>query len=427
MRTGVVVACMMAAGVARAAPGTTPVRITVDPALTCPAAGELATALGRRLPPELSLRDGPDHLDFDVEALGVDRLRVSLTDGTAEIERVLPVDVRDCAAVADTVALLAASWIAGHAWWGAVPEADDEDGADGPLAPRQAPTPPAPVLPPPAMAPAPPPPPVEAAPWPTLRRQAAPAHQPFGMRVDARVAFASTEERLMSNGTLPGSNYAGSTWLEGALTSVAYTHALGRHFNLGIDTSFGVVTGSYSAVLQTGPSGTRSMLFDVGAGAGVHAAAFGGLQARVRAGFAVQQNNIDLQCCVSDWQQHPPVPSDQLLGLVTGVELELPALVHLGSRALALRLSGGAVAPATRQQTKGLSQGAVETTYGARVGAALLFELYRGLALEATYDYAGYFTHYSGAGDRDHTSSVADLATSTHVLGVGIAYVLRPH
>ncbi len=425
MRAGVLVACMMAAGVARAAPGTTPVRITVDPTITCPAADELATALGRRLPPELSLRDGPDHLDFDVEALGVDRLRVSLTDGTAEIERVLPVDPRDCAAVADTVALLAASWIAGHAWWGAVPAAADDDAAEGPLAPREAPMPPPAVVPPPAIGPAPRPR-FEAAPEATLVRQAAPVHQPFGLRLGARVAFASSEQRLLSNGTLPGSNYAGSTWLEGAFTSVAYTHALGRHFNLGIDTSFGVVTGSYSGVLQAGPSSTRSMLFDVGAGAGVHLAALGGLQARARVGFAVQQNTIDLQCCVALFPQDPPIPSDQVLGLVTGVEVELPSLVHIGSRALALRLSGGAVAPATRQQTTGLSQGAIETTYGARAGAALLFELYRGLALEATYDYAGYFTHYSGTGQRDNTSTVADLSTSTHVLGVGLAYVLRP-
>jgi opacity protein-like surface antigen len=209
----------------------------------------------------------------------------------------------------------------------------------------------------------------------------------------------------------------------GAITAVSYTHRLGRRANIGVDTGFSYVTG------VTASQNVTSTTFDVGAAAGLHFNALGGLQLRARVGFSAQLDNFTPLCCITPTligTVQPP--SDQLLDMVVGVDAELPALVTVAGRPLALRLRAAAMNPgtATLRQTTALEGGAHSNTYGARLGAGLTFALYKGLAMTASYDFIGAWTHFDGPGGINQSSKVADLSSSQHLVGLGIAYAFHP-
>ena len=153
-----------------------------------------------------------------------------------------------------------------------------------------------------------------------------------------------------------------------------------------------------------------------GVDAGVHFNVIGGLDLKLRLGLAADIDLIQASTKV-------PLPSrsgdrddrrarPQLAGAV-------PPRRARG-RALAF---GGVLAPATREQTGGLAEGAQSSTIGAYFGGGFNIGLYKGLGLEAAYTCNQFaVTHFSGqlCRARDETRiTIADRGSAEHLITSG--------
>ena len=78
--------------------------------------------------------------------------------------------------------------------------------------------------------------------------------------------------------------------------------------------------------------------------------------------------------------------------------------------------------PAQRAQTIGLEEGQKSSTIGASLGGGFLYGLYKGLGLEANYQYGFVLTHYTGQANRNTSITSADRGNATHLITLGLAY-----
>jgi hypothetical protein len=78
--------------------------------------------------------------------------------------------------------------------------------------------------------------------------------------------------------------------------------------------------------------------------------------------------------------------------------------------------------PAQRAQTIGLEEGTKSSTIGAAFGGGLSYGLYKGLGLEANYEYGFVLTHYTGPAKRNTSITAADRGNAQHLITLGLAY-----
>jgi hypothetical protein len=155
---------------------------------------------------------------------------------------------------------------------------------------------------------------------------------------------------------------------------------------------------------------------------GLHLAVLGGLHLGLHIGVGAVMTQIGLGHSLASTVF---LPSDWTYGMTLAAHVDLPTLVRIAGRPLALGLYAGAIAPARRDQTIGLEEGASAITYGGQVGATLLFALYKSLGLRFAYDYEIFSTAFAGPGRRDPTSTVAHLDSSGHVATLGLVFSAR--
>ncbi len=246
----------------------------------------------------------------------------------------------------------------------------------------------------------------------------------FDLHVRAGVAIP--QHRAATNGSsstvLPGYEYDAKSLA--LAVQLGYSRSAGT-FRFHLDAKYLI------ALLGSARSadGTRIDLRDQNFGGGVALGAFfpaaGGVDLRLRVGAEGWLTQVAAS--------GPPLSlsSDLIIGMAVGLELGMPAPIHIAGRPVGFRVRGGAVAPARRLQGASQQTGMNDTTVGAYAGATLFAGLFasprRGqLHLEASYDYALAISHDSGAcataACRDRTVSDARAGFAAHVAGLGLYY-----
>jgi hypothetical protein len=237
--------------------------------------------------------------------------------------------------------------------------------------------------------------------------------------IGARAGIAILNQRFTSNGTGALTNYDLSTNAFGVQVGAVYIRALGRYARLGLDASYAFAGGS--GVRYQASDGTQIVLglqehdVNFGAQVGVHFGVIGGLDLRARIGGEVIMNLIQGSATA-------PLPSDRVMGMTVGLALAAPNLLTLANRPFGAHLFGQALVPAQRAQTIGLEEGEKSSTVGAGFGGGFLYGLYKGLGLEANYQYGLVLTHYSGQAHRNTSITSADRGNATHLITLGLAY-----
>ncbi|HEY7955266.1 MAG TPA: hypothetical protein VII38_08225, partial [Polyangia bacterium] len=251
----------------------------------------------------------------------------------------------------------------------------------------------------------------------------------FGLGVRGGVAIL--DQRFTSNGSGLLTNYEASTDAFAIAIAASYTRAIGHYFRLGIDGGYAFAGGAgvkYHSPQAGGDVvlGVQAHSIGFGGDAGVHFDVIGGLDLKLRLGGAFDINLVQASTKV-------PLPSDLVMGLTVGLGLSLPELFHLGGRAVGIYAFGGVLAPATREQTIGLAEGAQSSTIGGYFGGGFNIGIYKGLGLEAAYTYSLAVTHFSGTpadfpggvtAARNKTISSADRGSAQHLITLGLAYNL---
>jgi Bacterial SH3 domain len=237
--------------------------------------------------------------------------------------------------------------------------------------------------------------------------------------VGARAGNALLSQRFTSNGTGALTNYDAATNAFGVQVGGSYIRALGQYARLGLDASYAFA--GAAAVRYHATDGSQVLLgvqmhdINFGAQVGIHFHAIGGIDLRARLGGDVIMNLIQ-------GSAKAPLPSDRIMGMTVGLALMAPNLLTLANRPLGLHLFGWALVPAQRAQTIGLEEGQKSSTIGASFGGGLSYGLYKGLGLEANYQYGFVLTHYSGQAKRNTSITTADRGNAAHLITLGIAY-----
>jgi SH3-like domain-containing protein len=237
--------------------------------------------------------------------------------------------------------------------------------------------------------------------------------------IGARAGIAIISQRFTSNGTGALTNYDLGTNAFGVQVGADYVRALGRYARLGLDASYAFAGGG--GVRYHSPDGSQIVLalqehdVNFGAQVGMHFGVIGGLELRARIGGEIIMNLIQ-------GNAKAPLPSDRVMGMTIGLALAAPNLLTLANRPFGAHLFGWALVPAQRAQTIGLEEGEKSSTIGASLGGGFLYGLYKGLGLEANYQYGLVLTHYSGQARRNTSITSADRGNATHLIAVGLAY-----
>jgi uncharacterized protein YgiM (DUF1202 family)/opacity protein-like surface antigen len=237
--------------------------------------------------------------------------------------------------------------------------------------------------------------------------------------IGARAGIAIISQRFTSNGTGALTNYDAGTNAFGVQVAAGYTRAIGRYFRLGLDGEYAFAGAAAVRYHATDGSivqlGEQVHTIDFGAQAGVHFHAIGGIDLRARLGGEVQMNLIQ-------GSAKAPLPSDRIMGMTIGLGLAAPNLLQLANRPFGVHLFGWAMVPAQRAQTIGLEEGTKSSTIGAAFGGGLSYGLYKGLGLEANYEYGFVLTHYTGPAKRNTSITSADRGNAQHLITLGLAY-----
>jgi hypothetical protein len=241
-------------------------------------------------------------------------------------------------------------------------------------------------------------------------------------------------------------NYEYSLTALSLQAGLGYTRAIGAYFRLGIDAGYVFAGASGVRFKQADGStalmGVQSQDFGGGIAPGVHFAAGGGIDLKLRVGVQAILNEIAPANQIASQSPRLAFAKDLVLGGTLSLGLALPNLVYLAERPLGFYLYGGVLYPATRMQTGGLADAPKSSTLGGSAGGGLSYGLLRDtrkgqLALEASYGYSLALTHSFGTCQttvpatattkrvgncRDDTVTVADRGSSQHLVGLGLAY-----
>jgi opacity protein-like surface antigen len=237
--------------------------------------------------------------------------------------------------------------------------------------------------------------------------------------IGARAGIAIISQRFTSNGTGALTNYDAGTNAFGAQVGASYIRALGQYARLGLDGSYAFAGAAavryHAADGSTVQLGMQVHDINFGAQVGVHFHAIGGIDLRARIGGDIMMNLIQ-------GSSKAPLPSDRIMGMTVGLALMAPSLLTLANRPLGVHLFGWALVPAQRAQTIGLEEGQKSSTIGASFGGGLSYGLYKGLAMEANYQYGFVLTHYTGQAKRNTSITTADRGNADHLITLGLAY-----
>jgi uncharacterized protein YraI len=254
-----------------------------------------------------------------------------------------------------------------------------------------------------------------------VERSAEPTRR-YGMVVGASAGLASLTRRFTSDGSGVLPSYQLQTNAMAATVGGRFVGAVNQRLRLGFDLDYRYV--GAASVRYQAPDGSRPVVgvtaHDASAGllVGVHSDVAGGLDARLRVG-------AQLQATVLNGSGTLDLPSDQLLGMVIGLGIELPRLFWIVGHPLGLALSGTALAVGKRFEN--VADGQAQQSYGAVASANLTFELLRRpargqLLLTAGYAYAFAVTRFSGASQRNPGGTGAVLGDAQHLVTGGLAY-----
>jgi len=251
----------------------------------------------------------------------------------------------------------------------------------------------------------------------------APTHGPNYLAAGARAGFAILQERFTSNGTGQLTNYESQTTALGIQIGLGYARQVHKHVLVGIDASYAFAGAAGVRYHLNDPAtpdpvlGVQSHYIDAGVRGALRFNVVGGLQLGLRLGLHTEVNLIQQSSKV-------PLPSDMVMGMAIGLQLDLPAIFYLANKPFGVHLYGGAVAPANRTQTGGLEEGQQSVTLGALLGGSLTYNVYKGLGLEAAYGYGFMATHFVGQARRNLTITSADRGNAQHLITFGLFYAM---
>ncbi len=252
--------------------------------------------------------------------------------------------------------------------------------------------------------------------------------------MDVRFGFAKVGEQVRTNGVSTAllRDYQFSTTNLAIGVNLGYAHAWGK-LRLHLDLKYlAAVAGS--VVYKSGDTSEQLSVLDQNFGGGIAIGGFwdtaGGIDLRLRVGADIWIDQIS----------NSPAPvsasSNDILGMVAGLEFAMPAPIYIARRPLGFRLRLGALAPAKRLQQPNLQTTPNNTTLGGYAGGAIFVGLLREprrngeLHIEIAYDFNFAFSHFTGncppAGGatacRDNTVTDANYTSSAHVATLGLYY-----
>jgi uncharacterized protein YgiM (DUF1202 family) len=249
------------------------------------------------------------------------------------------------------------------------------------------------------------------------------SHGPNYFGAGVRAGMAIIQDRFTSNGTGQLTNYESQTTALALSLGLGYQRQVHKYVLIGIDAGYAFAGAAGVRYHLNDPAtpdpvlGVQSHFIDAGAKGALRFNVVGGLQIGLRLGLHSEINLIQQSSKV-------PLPSDVILGMAIGLSLDLPAIFMIANRPFGVHVYGGGVVPANRQQTSGLEEGKQSETMGAMLGGSLTYNVFKGLGLEAAYNYGFMATHFVGQGRRNLTITAADRGNAQHLITLGLFYAL---
>jgi uncharacterized protein YgiM (DUF1202 family) len=239
----------------------------------------------------------------------------------------------------------------------------------------------------------------------------------------AGAGIAILQTRFTSNGTGQLTNYESQTSALGIGIGLGYARQVHKNFVLGIDGGYAFLGAAGVRYHLNDPAtpdpvlGVQSHIIDVGARPALRFAAGGGIQLGLRIGLHAEMNLVQQN-------QKVPLPSDIVLGMGFGLQLDVPAVFYIANKPFGLHIFGGGIAPANRQQTAGLEEGKASATVGGFAGGSLTYNVYKGLGIDLAALYNISVTHFEGQARRNLTITAADRGSQNFLFTLGLYYAL---
>jgi uncharacterized protein YgiM (DUF1202 family) len=241
------------------------------------------------------------------------------------------------------------------------------------------------------------------------------------IRTGAHLGYTRLSQSFASDGLAELANYDIATGAASMAAGGDFLYQVTPVIMLDIDLTY---TGTYSSPGihydgQLGPTDIAFMTHEINAGAagGYNFNSKTGMVAYIRAGY--HYNTFRIQDYNDPAVNRPKLPSEILQGPTFGAHLDIP---HLSGK-MGMRI-GGDVLPvlASRVQTAGFQDGALDSAFAAWGAARLTYQLSSQLSVEAGYRYAYAKTAWTGPSQRNTTGALLESSRRdmTHLLSAGV-------